>query len=305
MGAANDPSALPHLPEVPQLATACTPPTVPDVLCASAPCKPVAAFTVREGSRMSATVLQFIPRNGSTRALTPGPSRNPKQNLRKTGISDMTNVSAPCTHHPEARLWRVDHPFNEGPWKCDKCAPPTPGLDVEYHDPSAPSDVKHGTRNKVQGTRPRTTLGVGSGANSLALVSGGHGQADLYRLLDAYRAKTIAPVSVALGELPEHADADAQRFVERLRLLFGLRHADGEYRELPVSLRFGCRLMDWPEDQTHRTRISRLLARLVRWRVIVAGPDLPRRQGTAYGTKTYGLPRAAERSLRVVREEAA
>lgn len=127
---------------------------------------------------------------------------------------------------------------------------------------------------------------------------------DLYRLIDAYLEGKITPQPIALGSLPAHAaDAD-RRLAERLGLLMGLRAADGDYRPLPCAERFACRLLGWETGEMQRGRVRRMLGRLVRWGVIVPGPDLPRREGMAHGTKTFGPPSVADGQAGAVGVEA-
>lgn len=134
---------------------------------------------------------------------------------------------------------------------------------------------------RFHGKRPRKRRPV-------ALLTEDANDAELLGLLAAYERDELVPVEVVLGALLGHAGEDDRRVADDLRLLLGLRYADGDFRPLPYSVRFCCARMGWPEDRP--MKVSRILNRLERWRVINCTGTLTRQPGAAYATKTYEPP---------------
>lgn len=111
---------------------------------------------------------------------------------------------------------------------------------------------------------------------------------ELYELLDSYERGEIEPQPVALGELPKRATADHRSVADDLRLLIGLRRADGDSRALPYSTAFCASRMGW-DGPAAKPKASRILNQLARWGVIDCPGSLPPR-GFKDGTKTYWPP---------------
>ncbi len=109
---------------------------------------------------------------------------------------------------------------------------------------------------------------------------------ELDLLLDRYKAGTLEPEEPALGEMPERPGSAMAGIATHMKLLMGLRRANGDYRPLPYATSMAVRAGLVADKGT----ASKAIRRLVAAGVVERGDSLkPSRKGLD-GTKTYAPP---------------
>lgn len=105
----------------------------------------------------------------------------------------------------------------------------------------------------------------------------------------AYEAGTLEPIAVELGPIPAHFGPIQRAIAEDMRLLMGLRLAEGESRPLPYPSS-APKAIGLASD---KIQASRILRRLVNARVVDEAPSLKqfkRGDWVLDGTKCYAPP---------------